>query len=132
MTNPLYTFTEEERAHLQRIHEAEDVRLSPYAARDSQAIYEEPQDRSEDDCLLRPNFVHDVDLVLNNPYYNRCMDKTQVFPLYRNDDLTRRSFHLQLVAQIACKISRALGLNVALTRAIALGHDMGHTPFGHA
>ncbi len=131
MDNPLYAFSEEERAYLRETFETEQTHLSPYAARDEEAIYEQPSERSEDDRLVRPNFVQDVDLVLNNPYYNRCMDKTQVFPLYRNDDLTRRSFHLQLVAQISCKISRALHLNVPLTRAIALGHDMGHTPFGH-
>lgn len=130
--NPLYTLTEEERSYVRETCEAESARLSPFAARDSDAVYETPVERDRDDELVRPNFVNDIDRVLNNPYYNRCMDKTQVFPLYRNDDLTRRSYHLQLVAQISCKVSRALRLNVPLTRAIALGHDMGHTPFGHA
>lgn len=130
-----YAFTDEERAYLREGLAAQEALLSPYATRDSQAIYEHgngsrgPQD--EDAALVRPPFVRDVDRVLNNAFYNRCMDKTQVFPFYQNDDLTRRSFHLQLVSRISRKVAAALRLNVALTEAIALAHDMGHTPFGH-
>lgn len=127
----LFTLTDDERAYLRESFQAEEAQLSPYATRHSQAIYERPDVVSEDTDLVRPAFVRDVDRVLNNAFYNRCVDKTQVFPFYRNDDLTRRSFHLQLVSQTARKIARALRLNVALTEAIALGHDMGHTPFGH-
>ena len=113
--------------------------LSPYATKHSDAIYEHDAGRrgsaSADEVLdvelVRPAFVRDVDRVLNNAFYNRCMDKTQVFPFYQNDDLTRRSYHLQLVSRISRKVAQSLRLNVALTEAIALAHDMGHTPFGH-
>ncbi|MDR2673092.1 MAG: HD domain-containing protein [Coriobacteriales bacterium] len=82
--------------------------------------------------LLRPAFVRDADKILHSPYYNRLSDKTQVFSLFRNDDLTRRSLHVQLVSRIARTIGTALGLNTDLIEAIALGHDIGHPPFGHA
>ena len=66
------------------------------------------------------------------PMYNRYADKTQVFSLYRNDDISRRSSHVQLVSRIARNIGGLLGLNTDLIEAISLGHDIGHTPFGHA
>lgn len=131
MSNPLFTLTDEERAYLREVNLDRERALSEFAARDSEAIFERSDDVSPDEELMRPAFVRDVDRVLNNAFYNRCMDKTQVFPFYRNDDLTRRSYHLQLVSQTARKIGRALRLNEALIEAIALGHDMGHTPFGH-
>ena len=69
---------------------------------------------------------------MNCPYYNRYADKTQVFSFYRNDDITRRGQHVQYVSRIARTIGAALHLNGDLIEAIALGHDIGHTPFGHA
>ena len=134
-----FAFTDEQRAYLREGLEREEAMLSPYATRHSEAIYERDggrrsaasTDEPSDVDLVRPAFVRDVDRVLNNAFYNRCMDKTQVFPFYQNDDLTRRSFHLQLVSRISRKIASALRLNVALAEAIALAHDMGHTPFGH-
>ncbi len=81
--------------------------------------------------VWRPTFVHDIDKILHCPYYNRYTDKTQVFSLYKNDDITRRSLHVQLVSRIARTIGSALHLNIDLIEAIALGHDLGHTPFGH-
>lgn len=128
MGNPLFEYTADEAAYLQDGYEAQQALLSPYATRHEDALYERPDYEADP---VRPAFVRDVDRILNNAFYNRCMDKTQVFPFYKNDDLTRRSFHLQLVSQTARKIATALRLNVALTEAIALGHDMGHTPFGH-
>ena len=130
--NPLFTFTDDERAYLAEAARAAEDALSPYATRHSQAIFEAPDEVDADTDLVRPAFVRDVDRILNNAFYNRCMDKTQVFPFYKNDDLTRRSFHLQLVSQTARKIGTALRLNTALIEAIALGHDLGHTPFGHS
>jgi dGTPase len=132
MENPLFTFDEDERAYLREGLATADRMLSPYAAHDADAVYEHMQKGDYDVDLVRPPFVRDVDRILNNAFYNRCMDKTQVFPFFRNDDLTRRSFHLQLVSQTARKIGTALRLNTGLIEAIALGHDMGHTPFGHA
>lgn len=82
--------------------------------------------------LWRPAFVRDAEKILHCPYYNRYGDKTQVFSLYKNDDITRRALHVQLVSRIARNIGRMLGLDTDLIEAIALGHDIGHTPFGHA
>ena len=81
--------------------------------------------------VWRPTFVHDIDKILHCPYYNRYTDKTQVFSLWKNDDITRRSLHVQLVSRISRTIGATLGLNLDLIEAIALGHDIGHTPFGH-
>ena len=81
--------------------------------------------------VWRPKFAKDIDRILYSPYYNRYTDKTQVFSLIRNDDITRRSLHVQLVSRIARTIGRALNLNLDLIEAIALGHDIGHTPFAH-
>ena len=82
--------------------------------------------------LIRTPFIRDIDKIIHCPYYNRYADKTQVFSFYKNDDITRRGLHVQLVSRIARTIGRALGLNLDLIEAIALGHDIGHTPFGHA
>jgi len=82
--------------------------------------------------IWRPAFVHDIDKIIHCPYYNRYSDKTQVFSLTKNDDITRRSLHVQLVSRIARTIGSALNLNLDLIEAIALGHDMGHTPFAHS
>lgn len=88
-----------------------------------------PHDRA---TIWRPAFVRDIDKIMNCPYYNRYADKTQVFSFYRNDDITRRGQHVQYVSRIARTIGAALHLNGDLIEAIALGHDIGHTPFGHA
>lgn len=86
------------------------------------------------DCatIIRTPFIRDIDKILNCPYYNRYANKTQVFSFYKNDDISRRGLHVQLVSRIARTIGNALGLNLDLIEAIALGHDIGHTPFGHA
>lgn len=81
--------------------------------------------------VWRTAFVRDIDKIINCPYYNRYSDKTQVFSLVKNDDITHRSLHVQLVSRIARTIGKALNLNLDLIEAIALGHDIGHTPFGH-
>lgn len=82
--------------------------------------------------LWRPAYIRDCEKILHSPYYNRYADKTQVFSFYKNDDISRRSLHVQLVSRIAKNISAMLGLDINLTEAISLGHDIGHTPFGHA
>lgn len=82
--------------------------------------------------LLRPAFVRDCEKIMHLPMYNRYADKTQVFSLYKNDDISRRSSHVQLVSRIARNIGSLLGLNTDLIESISLGHDIGHTPFGHA
>lgn len=104
--------------------------MNPYACTDDKVIRRNPnRDRAN---LWRPAFVRDIDKILHSPYYNRYADKTQVFSFYKNDDITRRALHVQLVSRIARNIGNVLGLNEDLIEAIALGHDIGHTPFGHA
>ena len=80
---------------------------------------------------IRTAFIRDTDKIIHCPYFNRYADKTQVFSFYKNDDITHRILHVQLVSRIARTIGKALGLNLDLIEAIALGHDIGHTPFGH-
>ncbi len=82
--------------------------------------------------VIRTAFIRDCDKIIHCPFYNRYADKTQVFSFYKNDDISRRSLHVQLVSRIARTIGKALNLNLDLIEAIALGHDIGHTPFGHA
>lgn len=90
------------------------------------------RDNSHDQStVLRSAFIRDAEKILHCPFYNRYADKTQVFSFYKNDDITRRALHVQLVSRIARTIGRALNLNLDLIEAIALGHDIGHTPFGH-
>ena len=82
--------------------------------------------------IIRTAFIRDIDKIMHCPFYNRYADKTQVFSFYKNDDITRRALHVQLVSRIARTIGKAINLNLDLIEAIALGHDIGHTPFGHA
>lgn len=103
---------------------------NPFACKNCDVIR---RDTSKDkSSIWRPSFVRDSEKILHLPVYNRYSDKTQVFSFYKNDDLTRRALHVQLVSRIARSIGSVLGLNTDLIEAIALGHDIGHTPFGHA
>ena len=79
----------------------------------------------------RQAFSLDADRILHSRAYTRYIDKTQVFYLIPNDHITHRVLHVQLVSKIARTIGRFLDLNEDLIEAIALGHDIGHTPFGH-
>jgi len=79
----------------------------------------------------RQDFSADSDRILNSLAFTRYIDKTQVFSLINNDHLTHRVIHVQLVSRIARTIGRYLGLNEDLIEAASLGHDIGHTPFGH-
>ena len=88
--------------------------------------------KSDVESVWRTAYLRDVDKIMYSPYYNRYTDKTQVFSFYKNDDITRRALHVQLVSRIARTIGSALCLNLDLIEAISLGHDIGHTPFGHA
>ncbi|MCM1244619.1 MAG: HD domain-containing protein [Roseburia sp.] len=104
--------------------------VNPYAFRDENVIRRRmDHDKAN---LWRPAFIRDCEKILHNPYYNRYSDKTQVLSGYQNDDISRRALHVQLVSRIARNIGQLLGLNVDLIEAISLGHDIGHTPFGHA
>ena len=101
-------------------------KLSKYACRDEEAItlYEESED-------IRPRFFRDSDRIIYSLSYTRYIDKTQVFTFTENDNVSKRITHVQFVSKIARTIGRALGLNEDLIEAAALGHDLGHPPFGH-
>lgn len=105
------------------IHEKE---LGEYATRDKESIRlkEEIKD-------IRPEYYRDVDRIIWSKSYFRYMDKTQVFTIKDNDHISRRMSHVQMVSKIARTIGRALSLNEDLIEAMALGHDLGHVPFGH-
>ena len=87
--------------------------------------------REEEKDGHRQIFSLDADRILHSRAYTRYIDKTQVFCLVSNDHITHRVLHVQLVSRIARTISRFLYLNEDLAEAIALGHDIGHPPFGH-
>lgn len=100
--------------------------LSKYACLDEMAyrLKEEKED-------IRTPFYHDIDKVIYTLGYLRYTDKTQVFTNKKNDHLSRRMTHVQYVSKIARTIGRALNLNEDLIEAAALGHDLGHVPYGH-
>ncbi len=107
----------------------EDEVLSPYATRSRQAIrrcYEERIDTGH-----RQNFAVDADRILHSRAYTRYIDKTQVFYLIDHEHISHRVLHVQLLSKISRTIGRYLRLNEDLLEAIALGHDIGHPPFGH-
>lgn len=116
----------------ERILREKELGACPKAAFDDRNILRRRLSESDRATLWRPAFVHDIDKILHCPYYNRYSDKTQVFSLIKNDDVSRRSLHVQLVSRIARMIGRVLGLNLDLIEAIALGHDIGHPPFAHS
>ena len=80
---------------------------------------------------IRPSYFRDIDRIIHSLSYTRYIDKTQVFPFKENDHISKRMIHVQLVSKVARTIGRALNLNEDLIEAIALGHDIGHTPLGH-
>ncbi len=100
--------------------------LSSYATQDDEAI----RFRNEEEDI-RPPFFRDIDRIIYSLSYTRYMDKTQVFSFNDNDNITKRMTHVQMVSKVARTIGRALGLNEDLIEAAALGHDLGHVPFGH-
>lgn len=101
--------------------------LSKYATKDSEAI----RLKEEKEDAIRPSFFRDIDRILYSTSYTRYIDKTQVFSFINNDHISKRIIHVQFVSKIARTIGRALGLNTDLIEAAALGHDLGHVPFGH-
>jgi len=113
----------------ERLDQDEEKILSPWACLNRQAV----RKKNEEKIIIghRQNFALDTDRILHSMAYSRYIDKTQVFYLIKNDHITHRVLHVQLVSKIARTIGRLLGFNEDLIEAIALGHDIGHSPFGH-
>ena len=103
--------------------------LSPYA---SLSRNSKGRDREEEPCDIRPVYQRDRDRIIHCKAFRRLKHETQVFLAPEGDHYRTRLTHTLEVAQIARTIARALRMNEDLTEAIALGHDLGHTPFGHA
>jgi dGTPase len=114
-----------------QLEEREDLVLSPYAARNAGS---RGRRRTEEEelCDIRLPFQRDRDRIIHSKTFRRLKHKTQVFLAPMGDHYRTRLTHVLEVSQIARTISAALCLNEPLTEAIALGHDLGHTPFGHA
>ncbi len=112
---------------IKEIMKHNESQLSKYSCKseDGVKLREEKED-------IRPMFFRDIDKIIHSQAYTRYIDKTQVFAFVKNDHITHRVLHVQLVSKIARTIGRALRLNEDLIEGIALGHDVGHTPFGHA
>ncbi|HOB18298.1 MAG TPA: HD domain-containing protein [Candidatus Methanoculleus thermohydrogenotrophicum] len=106
-----------------------ELLLSPRATRD--AGYLRRSGHKPEEPAIRPPFSRDADRIIHSKAYSRYIDKTQVFYLVENDHITHRVLHVQLASKIARTVGRALGLNEDLIEAIALGHDIGHAPYGH-
>lgn len=113
----------------QMLEKREHEILSPFAAFSDQSL---GRDRQEEPCDIRPTYQRDRDRILHSKSFRRLKHKTQVFLAPEGDHYRTRLTHTLEVAQIARTIAKALLLNEDLTEAIALGHDLGHTPFGHA
>jgi len=113
----------------QILERQEETWLSPYATRSVQASrrrFEESVARGH-----RQEFAVDADRILHSRAYTRYIDKTQVFYLVEHEHISHRVLHVQLLSKIARTIGKFLRLNEDLLEAIALGHDIGHPPFGH-
>lgn len=107
----------------------EERTLSPYACQSRNA---RGRKRAEEECPIRTCFQRDTDRIVYSKAFRRLKHKTQVFLQPEGDHYRTRMTHTLEVSRIARTIARALALNEDLTEAIALGHDLGHTPFGHA
>jgi dGTPase len=112
---------------IRSITEKRESLLSPLAAISADAVRR--HNRKPED--IRTPYSRDADRIIHTRAYTRYIDKTQVFSLVENDHITHRVIHVQLVSKIARTIGRCLRLNEDLLEAIALGHDIGHIPYGH-
>ena len=111
--------------------EAENLELSILSKYATLSINSKGREREETPCDIRPVFQRDRDRIIHSKSFRRLKDKTQVFLAPIGDHYRNRLTHTLEVTQISRTIARALKLNEILTEAIALGHDLGHTPFGH-
>ncbi len=113
----------------EKLNQREREYLSPCATLSADAVRRHSEERLARGH--RQEFSIDADRILHSQAYTRYIDKTQVFSLIKNDHITHRVLHVQLVSKIGRTIGRYLRLNEDLIEAIALGHDIGHPPFGH-
>lgn len=113
----------------EQIEQMEREMLSPYACL---SVNSRGRDKEEHECDIRPVFQRDRDRILHSKAFRRLKNKTQVFLTPKGDHYRTRMSHTLEVSQNARTIAKALRLNEDLVEAIALGHDLGHTPFGHA
>ena len=113
----------------EQLEKMERENLSPYATLSENS---KGRLRPEEQCDIRPVFQRDRDRIIHSKSFRRLKDKTQVFLTPEGDHYRTRLTHTLEVSQNARTIARALRLNEELVEAIALGHDLGHTPFGHA
>lgn len=113
----------------ERTQEIERLTLAPYAALSQNS---RGRERPEEECPLRTVYQRDRDRIIHSKAFRRLKQKTQVFLSPEGDHYRTRLTHTLEVSQIARTVARALRLNEDLTEAVALGHDLGHTPFGHA
>ena len=113
----------------ERLEQWEKEYLSPYAML---SMNSKGRVKPEEQCDIRPVFQRDRDRVIHSKSFRRLKDKTQVFLTPEGDHYRTRLTHTLEVSQNARTIAKALNLNEELVEAIALGHDLGHTPFGHA
>ena len=100
--------------------------LKEYATKSSNAIR-----FNKEESDIRLEYARDIDKIIHSLSYTRYIDKTQVYSYVSNDNISKRMTHVQFVSRAAKTIARSLGLNEDLCEAIALGHDVGHVPFGH-
>ncbi len=114
-----------------QLEEREEEILSPYAALNKNTAGRRVTEE-DDECDIRMPFQRDRDRITHSKTFRRLKHKTQVFLAPAGDHYRTRLTHVLEVSQIARTIASALCLNIPLTEAIALGHDLGHTPFGHA
>ena len=114
--------------NIRQLTEEKEESLSPFAVKSK---YSRGRLKYEEPCPIRTVFQRDRDRIIHSKAFRRLKHKTQVFITPLGDHYVTRLTHTLEVAQIARTISRALNLNEDLTEAIALGHDLGHTPFGH-
>ena len=113
----------------EQIEAMEQENLSSYACL---SIHSRGRDKDEPQCDIRPVFQRDRDRILHSKSFRRLKNKTQVFLTPMGDHYRTRMSHTLEVSQNARTIAKALRMNEDLVEAIALGHDLGHTPFGHA
>lgn len=125
-----YKYSEREKMNIREQREQREIDiLSPYAAKSRNT---QGRAKEEAKCPIRTEFQRDIDRIIHSKAFRRLKHKTQVFFSPTNDHYRTRMTHTLEVSQIARTIARALNLNEDLAEAISLGHDLGHTPFGHS